>query len=219
MIKLNLKNSSINEKMILPYSEEVERIHNEMNKKSEDEKEFLGWIKLPTNYDKQEFKRIKKAAEKIKKDSDVLVVIGIGGSYLGARAVIDSLSNSFHNSLPESKRKVPQIVYAIVAYKGFCLSYSISTILAVLGGSKGICFVLASILPQNIIYIPCILALAVSGIKLYKSIMKDRRIDNIKLEIFRHIFFSLFICILFIIGSIIETYVSSNIIVSISQYL
>ena len=112
MIKLNLKNSSINEKMILPYSEEVERIHNEMNKKSEDEKEFLGWINLPTNYDKQEFKRIKKAAEKIKKDSDVLVVIGIGGSYLGARAVIDSLSNSFHNSLPESKRKVPQIVYA-----------------------------------------------------------------------------------------------------------
>lgn len=111
------------------------------------------------------------------------------------------------------------IVYAIVAYKGFCLSYSISTILAVLGGSKGICFVLASILPQNIIYIPCILALAVSGIKLYKSIMKDRRIDNIKLEIFRHIFFSLFICILFIIGSIIETYVSSNIIMSISQYL
>lgn len=111
------------------------------------------------------------------------------------------------------------IVYAIVSYKGFCLSYSISTILAVLGGSKGICFVLASILPQNIIYIPCILALAVSGIKLYKSIMKDRRIDNIKLEIFRHIFFSLFICILFIIGSIIETYVSSNIIMSISQYL
>lgn len=111
------------------------------------------------------------------------------------------------------------IVYAIVAYKGFCLSYSISTILAVLGGSKGICFVLASILPQNIIYIPCILALAVSGIKLYKSIMKDRRIDNIKLEIFRHIFFSLFICILFIIGSIIETYVSSNIIMNISQYL
>ena len=80
------------------------------------------------------------------------------------------------------------IVYAIVAYKGFCLSYSISTILAVLGGSKGICFVLASILPQNIIYIPCILALAVSGIKLYKSIMKDRRIDNIKLEIFYYKF-------------------------------
>ena len=112
MIKLNLKNSSINEKMILRYSEDVERIHNEMNKKSGDEKEFLGWLNLPTNYDKQEFKRIKKAAEKIKKDSDVLVVIGIGGSYLGARAVIDSLSHSFYNNMPESKRKTPQIVYA-----------------------------------------------------------------------------------------------------------
>lgn len=111
------------------------------------------------------------------------------------------------------------IVYAIVAYKGFCLSYSISTILAVLGGSKGICFALAAILPQNIIYIPCILALAVSGIKLYKSIMKDRRIDNIKGEIFRHIFFSLFIGILFIIGSLVETYISSSIIIAISQYM
>lgn len=111
------------------------------------------------------------------------------------------------------------IVYAIVAYKGFCLSYSISTILAVLGGSKGVCFALAAILPQNIIYIPCILALAVSGIKLYKSIMKDRRIDNIKGEIFRHIFFSLFIGILFIIGSLVETYISSSIIIAISQYM
>ena len=74
-------------------------------------------------------------------------------------------------------------------------------------------------LPQNIIYIPCILALAVSGIKLYKSIMKDRRIDNIKLEIFRHILFSLFIGILFIIGSLVETYISSNIIMNISQYM
>ena len=111
------------------------------------------------------------------------------------------------------------IVYAIVAYKGFCLSYSISTILAVLGGSKGICFALAAILPQNIIYIPCILALAVSGIKLYKSIMKDRRIDNIKGEIFRHIFFSLVIGILFIIGSLVETYISSSIIIAISQYM
>lgn len=111
------------------------------------------------------------------------------------------------------------IVYAIVAYKGFCLSYSISTILAVLGGSKGICFALAAILPQNIIYIPCILALAVSGNKLYKSIMKDRRIDNIKGEIFRHIFFSLFIGILFIIGSLVETYISSSIIIAISQYM
>ena len=112
MIKLDLKNSSINEKMISRYAEDVERIHNEMNKKSNNEKEFLGWLNLPTDYDKDEFKRIKKAAEKIKNDSDVLVVIGIGGSYLGARAVIDCLSHSFYNSMPESKRKTPQIVYA-----------------------------------------------------------------------------------------------------------
>ena len=64
MIKLNLKNSSINDKMILHYSEDVERIHNEMNKKSGDEKEFLGWLNLPTDYDKQEFKRIKKRLKK-----------------------------------------------------------------------------------------------------------------------------------------------------------
>ena len=112
MIKLNLKNSSINDKMISHYAEDVEKIHNEMNKKSNDEKEFLGWLNLPTDYDKEEFKRIKKAAEKIKKDSDVLVVIGIGGSYLGARAVIEALSHSFYNSMPETKRKTPQIVYA-----------------------------------------------------------------------------------------------------------
>ena len=59
--------------------------------------DFLGWIDLPTDYDKEEFARIKKAAEKIKSDSEVLLVIGIGGSYLGARAVIEALSNSFHN--------------------------------------------------------------------------------------------------------------------------
>ena len=112
MIKLDLQNSSINDKMFSHYAEDVERIHNEMNKKSGDEKEFLGWLNLPTDYDKEEFARIKKAAEKIKKDSDVLVVIGIGGSYLGARAVIEGLSHSFYNSMPDSKRKTPQIVYA-----------------------------------------------------------------------------------------------------------
>jgi len=111
MIKLNYENSSIIEKVILNYSEEVEKLHEEMNKKCNDESEFLGWLELPTNYDKEEFERIKKAADKIKRDSDVLVVIGIGGSYLGARAVIDSLTHSFYNEMPDSKRKTPQIVY------------------------------------------------------------------------------------------------------------
>ena len=79
--------------------------------KIEDKKEFCGWLELPTNYDKKEFDKIKKAAEKIQKDSDVLLVIGIGGSYLGARAVIESLTNTFYNMQDKSARKMPQILY------------------------------------------------------------------------------------------------------------
>ena len=81
MIKLNYENSSITDNVINEYCEEVEKIHHTLHEKANDEKEFLGWIELPTNYDKNEFERIKKAAKKIQKDSDVLVVIGIGGSY------------------------------------------------------------------------------------------------------------------------------------------
>ena len=73
--------------------------------------EFLGWIDLPVDYDKEEFSRIEKAAEKIKKDSDVLIVIGIGGSYLGARAAIEFLRHGFYNSLPKEKRGTPEIYY------------------------------------------------------------------------------------------------------------
>lgn len=73
--------------------------------------DFLGWIDLPVNYDKEEFARIKEAAEKIKKDSDVLLVIGIGGSYLGARAAIEFLGHSFYNNLSKEKRKTPEIYY------------------------------------------------------------------------------------------------------------
>ena len=73
--------------------------------------DFLGWIDLPIYYDKEEFARIKKAAEKIRNDSDILFVIGIGGSYLGARAAIDFVKHSFYNDLPKEKRKAPQIYY------------------------------------------------------------------------------------------------------------
>lgn len=111
-IKLNLKNSGITEKTILEYKEQVENIHKDLHRRVNDEKDFVGWIELPTNYDKKEFSRIKKAAKKIKKESDILVVIGIGGSYLGARAVIESLTNTFYNSLPKEQRKTPQILYA-----------------------------------------------------------------------------------------------------------
>ena len=74
--------------------------------------DFLGWRDLPENYDREEFDRILKAAEKIKEESDVLVVIGIGGSYLGAKAAIDFLSNHFANLQTKEERKAPQIVYA-----------------------------------------------------------------------------------------------------------
>lgn len=72
---------------------------------------FLGWINLPEDYDKEEFARIKKAAEKIKADSEVFVVIGIGGSYLGARAANEFLRHSFYNGLSHAERKTPEIYY------------------------------------------------------------------------------------------------------------
>ena len=74
--------------------------------------DFLGWIDLPVDYDKEEFARIKKAAEKIKSDSEVLVVIGIGGSYLGARAAIEFLRHSFYNNVSKDKRGgTPEIYF------------------------------------------------------------------------------------------------------------
>ncbi len=73
--------------------------------------DFLGWIDLPVDYDKEEFGRIKKAAEKIKNDSEVLLVIGIGGSYLGARAAIEFLRHSFYNAVSKEIRKTPEIYF------------------------------------------------------------------------------------------------------------
>ena len=110
-ISLNLKNSGITMKNIMEYKEQVENIHKDLHRRANDENDFVGWLDLPTNYDKKEFARIKKAAKKIKKESDVLVVIGIGGSYLGARAVIESLTSTFYNMLPNKQRKFPQILY------------------------------------------------------------------------------------------------------------
>ncbi len=73
--------------------------------------DFLGWIDLPVDYDKDEFDRIKKAAKKIQDDSEVLLVIGIGGSYLGARAAIEFLRHNFYNMVDKSVRKTPEIYY------------------------------------------------------------------------------------------------------------
>ena len=108
-IKVDFSNTNIKLEDIMEYEEQVKNIHKSLHERANEEKEFLGWLELPTNYDKEEFTRIKKAAEKIKKDSKVLLCIGIGGSYLGARAVIDALTHTFYNY---DKRNTPQILYA-----------------------------------------------------------------------------------------------------------
>ena len=110
-IKVDFKNARLFEKNVMKYAKQVEEIHKKLHEKAKDEKEFCGWLNLPTNYDKKEFEKIKKAAKKIQANSDILLVIGIGGSYLGARAVIESLTNTFYNMQEKSIRKTPQILY------------------------------------------------------------------------------------------------------------
>ncbi|WP_107572304.1 glucose-6-phosphate isomerase [Clostridioides difficile] len=89
----------------------VDVAHDMLHNKTGLGNTFLGWIDLPKNYDKEEFDRIKKSAEKIKSDSDVLLVIGIGGSYLGSRAAIDMVSHSFRNGLKKEQRNAPEVYF------------------------------------------------------------------------------------------------------------
>lgn len=86
--------------------------HNMVHERSGPGSDYLGWVELPNGYDREEFSRIQKAAEKIRQDSDVLIVVGIGGSYLGARAAIEALTHSFYNMLPKEKRNGPEIYFA-----------------------------------------------------------------------------------------------------------
>lgn len=92
-------------------SDAVKVAHHSLHEQTGAGNDFLGWIDLPVEYDKEEFSRIQKSAEKIKNDSDVLLVIGIGGSYLGARAAIEMLNHSFYNALPKEKRSTPQVLF------------------------------------------------------------------------------------------------------------
>ncbi|BBM39908.1 glucose-6-phosphate isomerase [Leptotrichia shahii] len=112
-------------KQIKPY---VELANEVLTSKSGAGNDFLGWVDLPETYDKDEFARIKKAAEKIKNDSEVLVVIGIGGSYLGAKAAIEFLSHSFYNNLPKDKRKTPEIYFAGTNMSGVYLQHLIDVV-------------------------------------------------------------------------------------------
>ncbi len=102
------------------------------------------------------------------------------------------------------------IVYAIIIYKGFSLAYTISTVILALGTIKGMFFCIISLLLQNIIIIPSLFAMAVSSVNLYKVIVKDKRRENIKVEIARHTIFSVIILILLIASSFVETYLSNT---------
>lgn len=102
----------IEEKEIIYFNSFIKEAHEMLNNKTGPGKEFLGWVDLPVSYDKSELERIKRAAERIKSDSQALVIIGIGGSYLGARAVIEALSHSFYNNLDSEERKTPEIYFA-----------------------------------------------------------------------------------------------------------
>ena len=101
----------INEHEVKQMGEMTENAKDQLVSKKGAGNEFLGWIDLPVDYDKKEFARIKAASEKIKLDSEVLLVIGIGGSYLGARAAIEFLSHSFYNMLTKEQRKTPEIYF------------------------------------------------------------------------------------------------------------
>ena len=102
------------------------------------------------------------------------------------------------------------VVFGVVLYRGFCLGYTISSCVVIMGLTKGIPFILILLLLQNIIFIPAILALAVSGFKLYKSIIKDRNKENIKIEVIRHTIFSLLMIVILIISSAIEIFISTG---------
>lgn len=110
-ITMDYSNSFVSEDEIKNLEPFIKTSAQLIAEKSGPGNEYLGWVDLPSNYDKEEFKTIKDTAKKIQEDSDVLLVIGIGGSYLGTRAVIDALSHTFYNNISKEKRKTPEIYY------------------------------------------------------------------------------------------------------------
>ena len=110
-IKFSYEDSFVDEKELENIKPFVKISHQMLHEKNGAGNDFLGFIDLPKEYNKDEFNRVKDAAKRIRENSDVLIVIGIGGSYLGARACIDALSHNFYNSLDKEKRKSPEIYY------------------------------------------------------------------------------------------------------------
>lgn len=110
------------------------------------------------------------------------------------------------------------VVFGVVLYRGFCLGYTIAICITMMGLPQGILFVLILLLLQNIIFIPAVLALAVSGFKLYKSIVKDRKKENVKIEVVRHTIFSLIMLLLLVLSSVIEIFLSTNMMKGLIKY-
>ncbi len=112
-ISLNYEKSLkfIKEGDIISYTNGTKQCHDMLHQGTGLGSEYLGWVDLPLNYDVREFARIKATAEKIRCESDVLLVVGIGGSYLGARAAIEMLTHSFYNELPREQRRAPRVYY------------------------------------------------------------------------------------------------------------
>ncbi|OOB78817.1 MAG: glucose-6-phosphate isomerase [Epulopiscium sp. Nele67-Bin001] len=112
MITFDYSKTGVKQSEIENLTPAVELAHKLLHEKTGKGNDFLGWLNLPVDYNKEEFEAIKNAAQKIQSDSEVLIVIGIGGSYLGARACIEALTPQFYNTLPKSKRKTPEIYFA-----------------------------------------------------------------------------------------------------------
>ncbi|MEA4845624.1 MAG: glucose-6-phosphate isomerase [Clostridiaceae bacterium] len=110
-LKFDYSNSTVGDHEIANLREYVKSAHNMLHERTGAGNEFLGWVDYPDNYDRNEFDRILKAAQRIKDSSEVLLVIGIGGSYLGARAAVELLRHSFHNLLPKDRRKAPEVYF------------------------------------------------------------------------------------------------------------
>lgn len=110
------------------------------------------------------------------------------------------------------------VVFGLIIYRGFCFGYTISVCVTIMGMSKGLIFVLINLLLPSLLLIPAVIGIAVSGFKLYKSIVKDNRKENIKLEIVRHTVFSLVMIVVIIVSSLIEIFISTNILKMVIKY-
>ena len=110
------------------------------------------------------------------------------------------------------------VVFGLMIYRGFCFGYTISVCVTSMGMSKGLIFVLINLLLPSMFLIPAILGIAVSGFKLYKSIVKDNRKENIKLEIIRHTVFSLVMLVVMMVSSLVEVFISTNILKAVIKY-